>query len=85
MKEAFIAGFVKAAVDLGYDDDTIARVFKRAMASPMGAQLFNQLPQLPPQGVQPQMMQQPIQPHDPQQLAMIQQMLAAQGPQAQPM
>ena len=31
MNDTFVAAFVKAAVNFGADDDTIARLFKRAM------------------------------------------------------
>jgi hypothetical protein len=83
MKADFIAGFVKAAVDHGLNDDTIVRIFKRAMASPMGAQMFNQLPQQPPQGqaATPG----PLAGIHPQQLMMIKQMIEARNPQAQSM
>ena len=84
MKEAFIVGFVKAAVDLGLDDDTITRVFKRAMANPVGAQMFNQLPQAPQvQPPNPMHLQQLAQ-QNPQQLAIIKQLLAAQTQGLQP-
>ena len=60
MKSAFIAGFVKTAVDLGYNDETIARVFKRAMANPQMGQMFNALPDTgtPDKPVAPSMPQQ---------------------------
>lgn len=80
MKADFIAGFVKAAVDFGLKDETIVRIFKRAMASPMGAQMFNQLPQQPPQGQHG-----PLHGVPPQQLMMIKQMIEAHNPQAQGM
>ena len=83
MKEAFIVGFVKTAVDLGLDDDTIVRVFKKAMANPVGGQMFNQLPQAPTIQPNPMHLQQLAQ-QNPQQLAVINQLLAAQGQGAQP-
>lgn len=81
MQTDFIAGFVKAAVDFGLNDETIVRIFKRAMASPLGAKMFNQLPQQPPQGVAPN----PLRGIPPQQLMLIKQMIEARNPQAQPM
>ncbi len=93
MKTAFIEGFVKAAVEQGLSDNTIARIFKRAMASPMGAQLFNQLPQgaAPKPGMPPQqkpsgqMQLAQLMRQDPQKLMILKQMLAQQQPQAQAM
>ena len=58
MNEQFIEGFVKKAIDLGFDDDTIVGLFKSAMGQPDPqagpSQMFNTLPQLQPGGVPPQ-------------------------------
>lgn len=84
MQEAFIAGFVKTAVDLGYDDDTIARVFKRAMVNPQVSNMFNALPSggnsIPPQDLQAlsQAQQMAL---NPQQLPVLKQLLAQGQPQ----
>lgn len=78
MKSAFIAGFVKTAVDLGYNDEIIARVFKRAMANPQVGQMFNQLPDTgtPDQPVAPSTPQSGV---NPQVTATVKQL--AQNPQ----
>ena len=44
MQADFIEGFVKAAIDRGLTDKSIARIFKLAMGSPGASQMFNQLP-----------------------------------------
>lgn len=38
--EAFIAGFVKKAIDLGYEDEAVADLFKLAMADPKTAKML---------------------------------------------
>lgn len=70
MKDEFIAGFVKAAVDKGLDDETIARIFKRAMANPQVGGMFHNMPQS----------QQPMQPNNLQALSQMKQSLQ-QNPQ----
>jgi len=42
MNDAFVAGFVKTAVDFGFDDNTIALLFKRAMEDPQVQNMFKQ-------------------------------------------
>jgi len=87
MQSAFVTGFVKSAVDLGYDDETIARVFKRAMANPQMGQMFKALPSQPgSMPVAPEQLQALAQAQqmmkDPAQMQVLQQMLAQQqGPQ----
>jgi len=46
MKEAFIAGFVKAGMDSGLDDNSIASIFKLAMEKSEAAELFKDMPSL---------------------------------------
>ena len=42
MNDTFITAFVKAAVDFGADDNTIARLFKRAIADPSVDSMFKE-------------------------------------------
>lgn len=72
MNGEFIEGFVKAAVAQGLTDDTIARIFKRAMANPKVAGMLKQLPSATPQPPAPPQPSAP--PPQPNILAQTQQM-----------
>lgn len=79
-KSAFIEGFVKRAVELGYEDDAIESLFKLAMADPNAGQMFHDVNQAvaPPQ----MPMQHPAIPYlkqmlmNPQQAPQLQQLLS---------
>lgn len=84
MKSAFIAGFVKAAADQGLEDETIARIFKRAMANPQVAGMFKGMPEqgapVAPDKLQALSSMQRLMQQNPQNAAILQQLLA-QGQQ----
>jgi len=77
MTETFIDGFVKVAVEAGLPDKTIARIFKLAIADTGMFKTPMDAPMQPQPPVNPMMQQ------NPQQLALLQQMLA-QRQMAQP-